>query len=51
MIGMWSCIQIIIWGRHEDTLSATAKAIHLQGVACDYMVCDVADIQQVSAKV
>jgi UDP-N-acetylmuramoylalanine-D-glutamate ligase len=42
--------QIIIWGRHDDTLSATTKAIQLQGVACDYMVCDVTDRDQVFLK-
>lgn len=42
--------QIIIWGQHEDSLSATAKAIQLQGVACEYMLCDVAEVQQVSVK-
>jgi short-subunit dehydrogenase len=42
--------QIIIWGRHDDTLSATAKAIQLQGVACEFMVCDVSDKDQVAVK-
>jgi len=42
--------QIILWGRHGDTLSATAKAIELQGVACDFMVCDVSDRDQVFLK-
>jgi len=32
-------------------LSATARAIQLQGVACEYMVCDVADMHQVAVKV
>lgn len=39
--------QIILWGRHEDTLSATAKAIELKGVRCDYMVCDVSNRKQI----
>lgn len=39
--------QLILWGRHEETLSATAKAIQMKGVACDYMVCDVSNRDQV----
>jgi len=42
--------QIVLWGRHEDTLSATARAIQLKGVPCHYMICDVSSREQVIAR-
>ncbi|KAK2172121.1 hypothetical protein NP493_991g00062 [Ridgeia piscesae] len=42
--------QIILWGISEDRLAATATAVSLHRVPCQYMICDVSDRQQVVAK-
>ena len=48
---VFEIIQIVLWGRHEDTLSATTKAVGFHGVPCTYMVCDVSDPKQVTEQV
>ncbi|XP_041378009.1 short-chain dehydrogenase/reductase 3-like [Gigantopelta aegis] len=39
--------QIILWGRHGDTLQSTCDEVKNLGVLCTYMVCDVGDREQV----
>jgi len=42
--------QIVLWGRSEEPLKATSKAVQCHNVACTYMVCDVSDKKQVYEK-
>ncbi|ELT97199.1 hypothetical protein CAPTEDRAFT_172468 [Capitella teleta] len=43
--------QIILWGRNEDMLNATASAVKLsKKVPCDYMICDVSKREEVYEK-
>ena len=39
--------QIILWGREVQFLEETVSAVHRLDVNCSYMLCDVADKEQI----